>query len=218
MKHWLADIAQWVGIKPALRSKRPCCWADHLWHLGDMPIVGRQTCVPLFVARGIRHHKHNAPLTEVLSDPRWLPGGVVFLSGPPPQTLHLPRQYVMQGLEEFFYRIDGKDIFDRQALERLLCARLRSIEIPKVEQFFQGNRLRLPHFSQPVTLSEERTKIIKQMWGTDGQPPPELSWAEVNRIANTGYQSFDNAFGYKDEREQFIRQVKYGKYQLRRSL
>ena len=63
----------------------------------------------------------------------------------------------------------------------------------------------------------ERAKIVKQMWSADGKNAPEVSWAEVNRIANTGYQSFDDAFGGKAEREDVIALVKRGKYRLRRN-
>ena len=55
------------------------------------------------------------------------------------------------------------------------------------------------------------------MWSADGKNAPEVSWAEVNRIANTGYQSFDDAFGGKAEREDVIALVKRGKYRLRRN-
>jgi hypothetical protein len=44
-----------------------------------------------------------------------------------------------------------------------------------------------------------------------------MSWAEVNRIASTGYQSFDDAFGGKAEREDVIDLVKRGKYRVRRN-
>ena len=51
----------------------------------------------------------------------------------------------------------------------------------------------------------------------DGRAAPELSWAEVNRIVNTGYQSFDDAFGGKAEREDVIAKVGRAKYRVRRN-
>jgi len=81
----------------------------------------------------------------------------------------------------------------------------------------EGMVFELPHFSASRELSAERAKIIKQMWGVEGEVAPEMSWAEVNRIASTGYQSFDDAFGGKAEREDVIDLVKRGKYRVRRN-
>jgi hypothetical protein len=101
--------------------------------------------------------------------------------------------------------------------DREVRRELATTGAPESEQFFQGNRLKLPHFSESRELSAERAKIVKQMWSADGKNAPEVSWAEVNRIANTGYQSFDDAFGGKAEREDVIALVKRGKYRLRRN-
>jgi hypothetical protein len=75
----------------------------------------------------------------------------------------------------------------------------------------------LPHFPESARAVCRRAKIIKEMWSADGKAAPAVSWAEVNRIANTGCQSFDDAFGGKTEREDVIDLVKRGKYRIRRN-
>lgn len=123
----------------------------------------------------------------------------------------------MRGLDEFV-RVDGdQDVFDVNAFDRVLCGYVTPSGAPEPVEFFQSNRLKLPHFTESRELSPERAKIVKQMWSADGKNAPEVSWAEVNRIANTGYQSFDDAFGGKAEREDVIALVKRGKYRLRRN-
>jgi hypothetical protein len=68
-------------------------------------------------------------------------------------------------------------------------------------------------------LMEGNAKIIKLMWGTEGSAPPVMSWKEVNGsvTVNTGFQSFDDAFGDKVAREEVIELVSRGKYRVRRN-
>ena len=129
----------------------------------------------------------------------------------------MPRDHVMRALDEFVRVDDGQDVFDASAFDRVLRGYVTPSGVPEPLQFFQGNRLKLPHFAASRELSPERAKIIKQMWGVEGKAAPEMSWAEVNGIANTGYQSFDDAFGGKAEREDVIDLVKRGKYRVRRN-
>lgn len=43
-----------------------------------------------------------------------------------------------------------------------------------------------------------------------------MRWADVNRVANTGYSSFEDTFGSAELREDFVQKIRYGVYQLRR--
>ncbi len=113
---------------------------------------------------------------------------------------------------------DGQDVFDASAFDRVLRGHVTPSGVPEPLQFFQGSRLKLPHFAKSRELAPERAKIIKQMWGIEGKPAPEMSWAEVNGIACTGYQSFDDAFGGKALREDVIEKLpQRGKYRVRRN-
>ncbi|WP_045771202.1 hypothetical protein [Xanthomonas albilineans] len=211
---WLDDMAWLIGIEERQRSTHRVSVPDHLWHLGDARIMGTDDFAPVFVARAFQR----APKIEMataLADAIW-PRSGVLLAPPPSLTAVLPRDHAMRSLDEFVRVDEGRDVFDTSAFDRVLRGHLACAGVTEPEQFLQGQRLKLPHFVTSRELSRERAKIIKHMWGTNGQAAPEMSWAQVNRIANTGYQSFDDAFGGKAMREDVLWLVKRGKYRLRR--
>ncbi|HDR3117502.1 hypothetical protein [Pseudomonas aeruginosa] len=211
---WLSDLASLIGIEDRQRSHRPCRTPNHLWHLGELRIVGTHDFAPVFIGRSWKRAP-NADISAVLADPAWPRGGVVLLA----QRFDavLPRDHAFRGLNEFIHTSNGMESFDVDALDRVLRGYVTADGEPEPLQFFQGDRLKLPHFDRSRELSAERAKIIKQMWGVEGKPSPEMSWAEANRIPNTGYQSFDDAFGGKAEREDVIAKVSRGKYRVRRN-
>ena len=211
---WLSDLASLIGIEDRRRSHRPCRTANHLWHLGELRITGTHDFVPVFVGRAWKRAP-NADISAVLADSAWPRGGVVLLAQR--SDAALPRDHVLRGLDEFIHTSNGMESFDIDAFDRVLRGYVTADGDPEPLQFFQGDRLKLPHFDRSRELSAERAKIIKQMWGVEGKPPPEMSWAEANRIPNTGYQSFDDAFGGKTEREDVIAKVSRGKYRVRRN-
>ncbi len=110
----------------------------------------------------------------------------------------------------------NKESFD-QALRNILTPHYQPLKTNEPQgsvQYLRGSTLLLPHFTEPRELSHERAKIIQQAWGKDGSPPPVVKWADVNVLANTGYQSFIDLF--RSELNDFFIRVAYGKYQLRR--
>jgi hypothetical protein len=123
----------------------------------------------------------------------------------------------MRSLNDFVRVEDGQDVFDASAFDRVLRGFLTINGIPEPEQFLQGNRLKLPHFVTSRELAPERAKIIKVMWGEEGKAPPEMPWAEVNGLANTGYQSFDDAFGGPEARCDVIEKARRARYRVRRN-
>lgn len=211
---WLTDLASLIGIDARHLSCRRSCVPGYLWHLGEVRIVGTHDFAPVFVARAWERAPEDAVRT-VLGDAIWARGGVLLRHGRSPASL--PRDHVMRALDEFVRMEDGQDVFDASAFDRVLRGYVTPSGMPEPLQFFQGNRLKLPHFAASRELSPERAKIIKQMWGVEGKAAQEMSWAEVNGIANTGYQSFDDAFGGKAEREDVIDLVRRGKYRVRRN-
>jgi len=211
---WLADLGSLLGIEDRRRASHPCRTPQHLWHLGNLRIAGTHDFAPVFVGRAWAR----APVagtSSVLADSVWSRGGVILQARR--VQADLPRDHVIRALDEFVRVDDGQDVFDASAFDRVLRGYVTPSGAPEPVEFFQGNRLKLPHFTESRELSAERAKIVKQMWSADGKNAPEVSWAEVNRIANTGYQSFDDAFGGKAEREDVIALVKRGKYRLRRN-
>lgn len=211
---WLDNLSGLIGIEPRHLPRQRARVPDHLWHLGDMRIAGTHDFAPVFVGR-LWERAPDAEVTSVLCDAIWPRGGVLLRHRP--TNSGLPRDHVMRDLGDFIRVDDGQDVFDASAFDRVLRGYVTPSGEPEPLQFFQGNRLKLPHFTASRELSSERAKIIKQMWGVLGKPAPEMSWAEVNGIANTGYQSFDDAFGGKAEREDVIDLVRRGKYRVRRN-
>lgn len=211
---WLTDLVSLVGIDDRRCSNHRPRVPGHLWHLGESRIAGTHDFAPVFVVRAWGR----APASEMTStfnDPIWRRGGIVL--GHQRFPLELPRDHVIRGLDEFVRVGDGQDVFDANAFDRVLRGFVTPTGALEPVQFFQGNRLKLPHFSESRELSAERAKIIKQMWGAEGKAAPEMSWVEVNRIANTGYQSFDDAFGGVAAREDVIAKARRAKYRVRRN-
>jgi hypothetical protein len=212
---WLDNLATLIGIEPRHRSQRPIRIPCHLWHLGNARIAGTHQFAPVFVA----HLLEKAPKTEVttvLCDPIWSHGGVLLRHHP--AITKLPRDHVMRGLCDFVcVNKAGQHVFDASAFARVLRGFVTASGTPEPLQFLQGNRLKLPHFNESRELSPERAKIIKLMWGAEGKSPPEMSWTEVNAKANTGYQSFDDAFGGTTLRKDVIEKIRWAKYRVRRN-
>lgn len=216
MDSWLSDVAVLIGIEHHHRSTNICRIQNHLWHLGEQRIAGTHDFAPVFVGRAWSHAPQDKT-TAVLANAAWTRGGVVLR--PRHADATLPRDHAMRGLDEFVRVVNGADEFDTEAFDRVLRGYVTAVGEAEPVQFLRGQRLKLPHFTESVELSEARAKIIKQMWGTDGSPPPVMSWAEVNGAVtvNTGFQSFDDAFGGKSAREEVIGLVKRGKYRVRRN-
>ena len=106
-------------------------------------VTGTHDFAPVFVARAW-DRAPAAAMTSVLSDPIWPRGGVVRHQR---DLVDLPRDHVMRGLDEFVRVDDGQDVFDASAFDRVLRGFVTPTGAPEPEQFFQGNRLKLPHFS-----------------------------------------------------------------------
>lgn len=212
---WLDDLAKLIGIEPRQMPNRRVQMPNHLWHLGNVRIAGTHDFAPVFVGR-LWERTSDSEVTSVLCDPIWPRGGVLLRHRPTGNEL--PREHVMRGLCDFV-RVDeeGHDVFDTSAFDRVLRGFVTPRGTREPPQFLQGNRLKLPPFPNSRELSPERVKIIKVMWGVEGKAPPEMSWAEVNVLANTGYQSFDDAFGGVDAREEVIEKAGRARYRIRRN-
>ena len=216
MDSWLADLAALIGIEERRLSSQICRTPNHLWHLGEQRIVGTHDFAPVFVARAWSRAPQDK-ITAVLADTVWPRGGVVLC--PRRTNASLPRDHTLRGFDEFVRVTDGADAFDTDAFDRVLRGYATNVGEPESVQFFNGKRLKLPHMASSIELTEARAKIIKLMWGTEGSAPPVMSWKEVNGsvTVNTGFQSFDDAFGDKVAREEVIELVSRGKYRVRRN-
>lgn len=211
---WLADLASLIGIEDRRRSDRRNRVPGHLWHLGEVRIAGTHDFAPVFVARAWERAP-TAAMTSVLSDPIWPRGGIVLQHQRDP--VDLPRDHVMRGLDEFVRVDGGQDVFDASAFDRVLRGFVTPTGAPEPVQFLQGIRVKLPHFESSRLVSDTRAAILKAMWGVEDKKPPAMKWAEVKTQVHSAARSFDEAFGDKETREEFLVLVKSGGYyQVRR--
>lgn len=211
---WLSDLASLIGIEDRRRSHRPCRTPNHLWHLGELRITGTHDFAPVFVGRAWKRAP-SVDTSAVLADPAWLRGGVVLLAQR--SDAALPRDHALRGLDEFIHASNGMEIFDADALDRVLRGYITPSDAPEPAQFLQGTRVKLPHFASSRLVSDTRAAILKAMWGVEGKTPPSMKWAEVKMQVHSAARSFDEAFGDKETREDFLVLVKAGgHYQVRR--
>lgn len=211
---WLTDLATLIGIEDRRQSLKRSRVPGHLWHLGDVRVGGTHEFAPVFVARSWSRAPASE-MTAALCDPIWPRDGIVLSHRSDASVL--PNDHVMRGLSEFALSKGNRVAFDPAAFDRVLQGYVTPGDSPEPTQFLKGTRLKLPHFTESRVLSDVRAKIVKKMWGSEGRPPPVMSWADVNETVATGYQSFDDAFDSKAEREDVIEYMQRGKYRLRRN-
>ena len=211
---WLTDLCSLIGIEPRQLSRQRTLVPNHLWHLGNARIAGTHDFAPVFVGR-LWERAPASETTPVLCDTAWPRGGVLLRHRPSSDSL--PRDHVMRNLIDFIRVEDGQDVFDASAFDRVLRGFVTSNGDAEPEQFLQGTRVKLPHFEKSRLVSDTRAAILKFMWGVEGKTPPAMKWAEVKSKVDCGYRSFDEAFGDKATREEYLLLVKAGgHYQVRR--
>ena len=214
MDRFLADLGHLMGIETRQVSNQYERVPDHLWHLGQMRIAGTHDFAPVFMGR-LWARADSVDTTSHLCDPVWPRGGVLLLQQSPaksPSGAHVVRR-----LADFIRLEADREVFDAAGFDRVLRGYATVLGVPEPVQFLQGNRLKLPHFAESRELTDAQAKIIKVMWDQDGKPSPLMSWAEINRLANTGYQSLDDAFTDLVQRAIVIEKVGRGKYRVRRN-
>jgi len=211
---WLVDLAALMGIEQRRLAKNTVRVANHLWHLGDLRIQGTHDFAPIFVGVQLSRSPHDQ-LARVLGDPVWQMPGVIFVHGMAMQ--HQKHGHAVRGLAEFCNIESESENWDTLALDRLLRGFANRCEEPEPQQYFNGTRIKLPHFPMSRELAPERARIMKVMWGGSEIQPPILSWAEVNEILGTGYQSFEDALGSRQVRDEYLERVSRGRYRIRRS-
>ncbi len=210
---WLHDLGKWIGLEepcPTDQTRIP----GHLWHLGDFRVCKTTEPAPVFIARRV-HFASPEALTSVLADPAWGRRGVVLTRERP--DLPLPGAHEVRAFSDFIGTQEGEDRFDSAAFVRVLRSLTPSSASDERTQYLDGDDLKLPHFETAFRLSPARARSVKASWGTDGYPPPVVTWAETKIAAHSSYQSFDDAFrDGKLEREDVFELVEHGKYRLRR--
>ena len=210
---WLHDLAEWIGLENA-DVKAQARIPHHLWHLGDFRVGKTTEPAPVLIARRLASASPEA-LSSVLADPAWKRRGIVLMRERP--SLPLPGVHEARAFSKFIGPQEGNGQFDSAAFVRVLRSLTPSSASDERTQYLDGDDLKLPHFETAFRLSPARARIVKASWGTDGYPPPVVTWAETKIAAHSSYQSFDDAFrDGKLEREDVFELVEHGKYRLRR--
>jgi hypothetical protein len=212
---WLTDLCSLIGIEQRQLSQQRIRVPDHLWHIGNARIAGTHDFAPVFVGR-LWGRAPSSETTPVLCDSIWPRGGVLLRHRM--SSDKLPRDHVMRSLSDFIRVEDEQDVFDASAFDRVLRGFVTANGDAEPEQFLQGSRVKLPHFEKSRLVSDTRAAILKFMWGVEGKTPPAMKWAEVKFNLDCGYRSFDEAFGDKATREEYLILAKAGgHYQVRRN-
>jgi hypothetical protein len=211
---WLHDLGEWIGLEQP-DAKAQARILGHLWHLGNFRVCKTAEPAPVLVARRLQSASPEV-LLSALADPAWARRGIVLMHERPSHPLlgiHEAR-----ALSEFIKKQEGRDQFDSAALARVLRSLMPPGAFEERTQYLDGDDLKLPHFESASRLSPVRARIVRASWGTDGHPPPVVTWAEIKIKANSSYQSFDDAFrDGKLKREEVFDLVERGKYRLRRN-
>jgi len=207
---FLDDLAALIGIEK--RPKKTEIITAYLWELGEVKVGGTNQCVRVFVAR----HEHDLPYAQIRS---WLddeinPGqSVVLVHKPVPSDA--VGEHIVRCLSDLVDVESSQSMFRLDKLQRVLNRYPRPVVAEP--EYLNGRQLKLKHFKDEMTLPAALVRIVNQAWGTQGKTAPVVTWAEVNAQAKTGYVSFDNAFGSKQDREKVFDLVSRGKYRLRRA-
>ena len=211
---WLRDLTEWIGLETS-GTRGLARITHHLWHLGDFRVGKTTEPAPVFVARRLASASVEA-LSSVLADSAWGRRGIVLMRERP--CLPLPGIHEARELSDFIATQEGDGRFDSAAFVRVLRSLAAPSPVSEPEQSWDGHLLKLPHFDGVKSLADERAKIINEMWGSDGSPPPIKKWVEANEIANTGYSSFADAFDWDGLTwKDFFSRESHGKYRLRRN-
>ncbi len=202
-------LASMLNIRQTATTHRQCLVPGHLWYLGEFRIGSTPASAPIFYGRALSAAPASL-LQEKLTSAIHEHAGIVLTPSLP--TAKFTARHQSHVLDDFLLTDDEAESFDVDSLTRVLAGKLSPV------QYLRGNLLMLPHFSGARLLSDERKAIVKAAWGLDGAAPPITKWVDVNVIANTGYQSFDDAFE-KDpvKRDEIFERVDRGKYRLRRN-
>lgn len=205
---FLDDLAALIGIER--RPKKTEIITAYLWELGEVKVDAANHGVRVFVAR----HEHGLPHAQIRS---WLddevnPGQSMVLVHKPVPSDALG-EHIVRCLSDLVDVENRQSLFRMDKLQRILNRIPQPVDAE--QEYLHGQQLKLAHFKEEMTLSAALERIVNHAWGTQGKTAPLVTWAEVNALANTGYVSFDDAFGSKKAREHVFDLISRGRYRLR---
>ncbi len=213
MDKWLDDLSDFIGIESSRKSSKREQISGHLWHLGEVRVGSTHRFAQVYIAR--RSQDLISDQIKAVLDDKVDPGnGILFVDKPSNPKLF--GEHIERCIADLVQFDGSQSTFDREGLDRIL---LRSASITAQsapDEFFDGNLLKLAHMSAPIKLTKETTKIVAQAWGSPEKKPPVVSWREVCQQINSGYASFEDAFGSPAKLAQVFDRVGRGQYRIRR--
>jgi len=214
LKNWLDDLSDFLGIAPENRHDKREVAANHVWCLGEVHVT--QAKVPTKVLLARRQNGRSDQLIKETLDDKFDPGDVIVLV----DTASNPSvfgEHPERSLADFVDFSGGHSSFDSKMLDRILTRAAVKFSQNKSPEYLEGRNLMLAAFAEPLTLTLELSQVVKLMWGTPPNPPPVMTWKEINATMHCGYQSFYDACNkQRDLMDLIFKKVEYGRYQVRR--
>ncbi|MBK9442416.1 MAG: hypothetical protein IPN53_14380 [Comamonadaceae bacterium] len=216
IERFLNDLCSLLGIDPQHRPSKSDVVLGHLWELGRVQVGTTQHWARIFLGR-LNHGTAHGQIKPWLDD-EVCPGQSILLvhkvSNPPAFGEHVERC-----LSDLLDIETAHTQFRADKLQRILIRNMSAVDVAVQDEYLTDNHIKLKHLPAPMELSTGQVQLIRQAWGAPTKHPPIMSWSEINKLAKTGYASFDNAFGDDPGKRALIfTKVKRAQYQLRRSV
>lgn len=216
VERFLADLSTLMGIQTQHRPGKSEIVAGQLWELGQVRVGNTQQWARIFVGR-LNRGSANTNIRPWLDD-EVCPGSSILLvhkvSNPAAFGEHVERC-----LSDLLEVDAGVSAFRADKLQRILMRHISTVDAAPQDEYLTATHIKLSHLPAPMELSAGQVQLVRQAWGSPYKNPPITSWSEINKVAKTGYSSFDNAFADDPEKRALIfAKIKRAQYQLRRSV
>ena len=202
IERFLNDLCSLLGIDPQHRPGKSEVVPSHLWELGRLQVGTTQHWARIFLGRLNRGTAHGQ--IKPWLDDEVCPGQSILLvhkvSNPPAFGEHIERC-----LSDLLDVDAGVSHFRTDKLQRILERNSKANFRAEIqEEYVSDTHVYLKHLAKPMELTNEQVRLVRQAWGPPHKKPPIYGWNALNKLVNTGYNSFDNAFGDDTEKRELI--------------
>lgn len=204
VEEWLNALTEVFDFEPSRRARKRCLIPDHLWHLGDARVARSHDFAPIYVARRLQSCQED--WCECLSDRIRLGQGIVLVARKGSESL--PNDHQQRELDDLL--LEGSEVLDTQALERLL----ETTPVGTGDEYFdvRSGALKLRHMKQARIFQGAQARVIALFW-KNRYNASGLKWSEVVSSAHCSKDP-DSVFG-KGKWQDWLERVGRGSYRLR---
>ena len=203
---WLDDLTELFQIENSRRARKRIVIEGHLWHLGDLRVVGTSQFAPIYLARKI--DQCEKALLEALLNPIRLSQGIVITACD--SRIEIPNGHQLVQLDDLL--LEGGDgmQLDTEMVDRLL--RGISADARDSNEYFneKTGELKLAHLGESKVFVGKQKKVIALLWKERFQVAKK--WSDVIALTECGKDP-DSVFG-KGLWQQWIERCD-GRYRLR---